>query len=235
MEIKKRLTKFFLYLTKNLNVMMNKYKFLIVAFAGLLAVSCANDTQEELVQEEIQTEESCLYSYNSEESKIGFTAYKFLNRTGVGGGFNDFVITGGEESDNALDVIRSLSFEIPISGLDTKDKSRDGKITTFFFDEINTELISGKVVSIDDAGNATIEITMNGITGNVDGKYTLEGEDFSFEAEIDVLNWDAQAGIDALNEECYELHIDFANGETESKLWSEVTLNFSTKLNKICD
>lgn len=213
--------------------MRNKYKFLAVAFAGLLMASCASNT-EEVTQEEVHTEQACVYSFNHDETEISFTAYKFLNRTGVGGAFDEFLIEG-EESEDIFELIQSLKYEILVSGLDTKDPSRDGKITEFFFDEINTEFIYGKVVSLDDEGNATIEITMNDITNNVDGKYTLEGEHFSFEAEIDVLDWDAQAGIDALNEECHALHIDFENGDTESKLWSEVTINFSTKFNKVCD
>ncbi|HLW39773.1 MAG TPA: YceI family protein, partial [Brumimicrobium sp.] len=179
--------------------MRNKYKFLAVAFAGLLMASCASNT-EEVTQEEVQTEQACVYSFNRDETEISFTAYKFLNRTGVGGAFDEFLIEG-EESEDIFELIQSLKYEILVSGLDTKDPSRDGKITEFFFDEINTEFIYGKVVSLDDEGNATIEITMNDITNNVDGKYTLEGEHFSFEAEIDVLDWDAQAGIDALNEE----------------------------------
>jgi hypothetical protein len=76
---------------------------------------------------------------------------------------------------------------------------------------------------------------MNDITNDVEGDYTLEDNVFTFNTEINVENWNAQAGINSLNEACKDLHTDVENGDTESKLWSEVTISFSTELTKKCD
>ncbi|HZH87442.1 MAG TPA: YceI family protein [Brumimicrobium sp.] len=217
--------------------MRKNTKFLFIALAGLMMSSCAGETETtDTAGADVEKEETCFYTYEAASSEMAFTAYKFLGKTGVGGTFTEINVEGGEKNEDAKALIEGLSFNIPISSLSTKDESRDGKINTFFFNEINTEVISGEVKSLDDAtGKATLAITMNAITKDVVGDYNLNDNAFSFNAEIDVLNWEAQAGIDALNKECKELHTDFANGDTESKLWSDVAISFSTELKKVCE
>lgn len=207
---------------------------LMTAFIGLTFSSCKNAATEDNKQE--VKEEICTYSYDNSSSKVGFTAYKFLSKTGVGGAFNELTVTGGEANEDAQKVIESLGFEIPISSIDTKDAGRDAKISKFFFGTIKTDKITGKVIKLDASkGEATLSITMNGVSKEVTGKYTLAEADFSFEAEINVDNWNAQSGITALNNECKVLHTDVANGDKESKLWSDVTISFSTTLKKSCN
>nr|WP_299204490.1 YceI family protein [uncultured Brumimicrobium sp.] len=216
--------------------MRKNTKFLFVALAGLMMSSCAGETETtETAVAEVEKTETCYYSYDAANSEMSFTAYKFLGKVGVGGTFTEINVEGGEKNEDAKALIEGLSFNIPISSISTKDVSRDGKINEFFFGGINTEVISGEVKSLDDSGKAVLAITMNSITKDVEGAYTLNDNAFSFDAEIDVLNWDGQAGIDALNEECKELHTDFANGDTESKLWPDVTISFSTELKKECE
>jgi|SRR5690554_2171039 len=217
--------------------MRKNTKFLFVAFAGLMLSSCGESTESTEVEvASSEQEKVCFYTYDAGESEMSFTAYKFLSKVGVGGTFTEINVEGGEKNEDAKALIEGLSFNIPISSLSTKDVSRDGKISTFFFGEINTEAIAGAVKSLDETtGKATLAITMNEITNDVIGDYVLNDNAFSFDAVIDVLDWDGQAGIDALNEECKELHIDLANGDTESKLWSEVAISFSTELKKECE
>ncbi len=91
------------------------------------------------------------------------------------------------------------------------------------------------MVSLNENGKAVLRVTMNDITNDVEGDYTLEDNVFTFNTEINVENWNAQAGIISLNEACKDLHTDLENGDTESKLWSDVTISFSTELTKKCD
>ncbi|PKR81384.1 hypothetical protein CW751_04830 [Brumimicrobium salinarum] len=217
--------------------MRKNTKFLFVALAGLMMSSCAGETETtDTAKAEVEKTETCSYAYDAANSELSFTAYKFLGKTGVSGTFTEINVKGGEENEDPHALIEALSFEIPISSIHTKDESRDGKINEFFFGKINTEVISGEVIDLDDAtGKATLAITMNEITKEVEGEYLLADTEFSFDTEINVLDWEAEAGIEALNEECKELHTDFANGDTESKLWPDVSLSFSTKLEKVCE
>ncbi|MFA5575074.1 MAG: YceI family protein [Brumimicrobium sp.] len=211
-------------------------QFLWVAFIGIgfFFTSCNNtETIEAEAVEVAETTNETTYKYDNSTTEIGFTAFKFLNKTGVGGAFDEFEMTVGVEEGNAKEIIEGLSVAIPITGLNTKDESRDGKISNFFFGTINTDVIEGRVIGLYDNGTANFEFTMNGVTNEIEGDYTLEGGNFNFTAEIDVNDWNAEAGIEALNEECHDLHIDYENGDTESKLWSEVSINFSTQLEEI--
>ncbi len=217
------------------SVMKKSSRLLFVALLGLAITSCSSKSENTTTDANEVKTEVCTYSYDNTSSKVEFSAYKFLRKAAVGGVFNDLNVTGGEASEDAAKVIKSLSFEIPISGIDTKDAGRDQKVSTLFFGTINTNEITGKVVKLDAAkGEATLSITMNGISNDVVGKYTLEDANFSFNAEINVNDWKAEKGIEVLNKECKELHTDVANGDKVSKLWPDVSIAFTTTLKKEC-
>lgn len=212
--------------------MRKSAKFLFVfLLGGLLLTACSND---EATDTEVLEETTTIYEYDATTSKVEFTAYKFLTeKTGVGGAFDDLVVSGAEANEDPLALLSGLSIEIPITGLNTQDPSRDGKIAEFFFAEVNTESIYAKMEALDESnGTAMISVTMNDITNSVEGEFTLSDEgEFEFNAVIDVLDWEADAGIEALNEECHDLHV--GNGDTESKLWPDVSISFTTKLSKV--
>lgn len=202
---------------------------------GFLLASC--NQQEETVQQEEKTViKNCLYSYNSTQSELKFTAYKFLSKAGVGGTFTTIQVEGPETAGDAKSLVEQLSFKIPTSSVETNDPGRNKKIDSLFFGRlIATDYISGKVLNLGEEGKATLEITMNNISQEVEGTYDLTDNRFSFNTEIDVNNWQAEEGLTALNEACKDLHTDIQNGDTESKLWPDVTISFSTKLTETCD
>ncbi|MBW7868188.1 MAG: YceI family protein [Brumimicrobium sp.] len=209
--------------------MKKNMKFLFaLILGGLILVSCtnSNEKEEEIKNDVIQ------YTLDAATAKVEFTAYKFLSKKGVGGAFTQINLTGTTVSEDPLAIVRSLNFEIPINSLDTKDAGRDAKINEFFFGTINTEKISGNVVRIDEeTGKAIISITMNNISKEVEGTYEFSEDGFfTFNAEINVEDWDATTGITALNNECKALHT--GEGDNESKLWPDVTISFTTQLVK---
>ena len=212
-----------------------KKKIVSLFTLGLLLASCGG-TEETPVVEEKAAVKNCLYSYNPAQSELAFTAYKFLSKAGVGGTFTTIEVEGPETAGDAKSLVEQLSFKIPISSLETNDPSRNKNIDSLFFGNLeNTSHITGKVVSLNDDNKATLEITMNGITNKVEGTYSLLDNRFVLDTEIDVNNWEAQAGLTALNEECKDLHTDIQNGDTESKLWPDVTISFSTTIREVCD
>jgi len=210
-----------------------------ILLTGLLLASCNTEgtsevsTEEEKAPEKIQ---NCIYTYNPAQTTLDWTAYKFLRKAGVGGTFKTINVDGDLSGADAVAIIKSLSFSIPIETTETNNPDRNKKIQEFFFGNLaSTELISGKVTSLGENGMATLEITMNEITQEVEGKYTMEDNVFTYQTEIDVNNWNAEAGLSALNNECKDLHTDIENGDTESKLWPDVTISFKTELTKRCD
>ena len=209
-----------------MNVRMLALASMVLAL-GL--TSCGNDESEEEVN---NTQELCFYSYDDNSTELGFTSYKTTAKVPVKGTFNVINIKG-EESDNQMDLIKSLKFEIETASIETNDEGRNAKIVKFFFGTFGCDKITGSVANLDDDGSAEININMGGMNLPVSGKYKLdEAGKFEFTSNIDVADWNAQTGIDALNLECKDLH---TGEDGVSKLWSEVDLYFSTILASDCD
>ena len=199
----------------------------ILIISSVIFVSCSSENKTE----SSDNKESCAYTYNHTASSMEWTAFKFNAKTPVKGTFNTLNIKGLTTSENPKDIIKSLQFSIPTSTVETQNSERDAKIVTYFFGKIATDSIIGNVVDLKDNGEAIISITMNKIKKDVKGTYTLNEGKFSFNATIDVMNWQAGSGIEALYTICKDLH---TGEDGVSKLWSEIDLSFTTSLIKEC-
>lgn len=208
-------------------------KSVIILSVGMLLVgmgSCSSDPKtEETTAEETTTD--CTYAYDSSNSSLVWTAFKFTEKKGVEGSFNEITVESDGASKDPKKVIESISFLIETSSVETQNEERNGKIVKLFFGTIGTKNIKGKIKSLSDNGKATIEIEMNAIKKDVVGEYTLVDANFSFTATIDVVDWNAGGAITALNTACKDLH---TGTDGKSKLWSEVDLSFTTTLKKEC-
>lgn len=203
----------------------------IYLFAGILLsmtlASCSSDVES---AEDQTGAPVCTYTYNEGATTISWTAYKTSEKVPVGGGFNSYVVEA-VSGTNALDVVKSMSFSIETNSVETNNPDRNTKIAEHFFKSINTEKITGKVKDLSGDGSAVVTITMNGVDFDTKGDYTLEGENFSFKAVIDVSSWNGMSGIEALNTVCKDLH---TGEDGVSKLWSEVEISFQTTLKSDC-
>ena len=214
---------------------MKKTLLGLFALSSLL-ISCSGEESKSAPEKEEKKELNCYYSYDETSTEMTWTAFKFIRKAPVGGTFNTINVDGPEKSADLESLISKLSFTIPVETVNTKNPDRDKKIDSIFFGTLeNTNAITGNVVGMDENGNASLSITMNNVTKEVEGTYTLNDETFVFNTTIDVNNWNAQEGITALNTACEDLHTDVENGDTESKLWSEVEITFSTVFKKDCE
>lgn len=208
---------------------MRKGIFWSLAIAGTMVFASCGENEE--VVEETPLE-ICFYKYNDASSEFAWTAYKTTEKKPVGGSFNEIEITGDESSDDPIALIESMKFSMKTASVETNNDDRNQKIANLFFGTINTPIINGSVKELNDDGKAIIAVTMNGVSVDVEGDYTLVDGKFSFNATIDVSSWNGMLGIETLNEACYDLH---AGDDGVSKTWSEVALSFSTQLETDCD
>lgn len=205
--------------------------FSVLTVLAIALFACSDSGKTVDSSEGTSREEQCTYTYNEGTTILEWTSYKTTAKVPVAGSFNEIEVIS-ESSTDPKEVIESISFSINTASVETNNEDRNGKIVEHFFGTNNTPEIKGKVKELSDDGKAVIELTMNGITIDVDGEYTLEGADFSFAATIDVITWNGMGGIEALNEVCKDLH----TGEDGiSKLWSEIGLSFTTKLKSDCN
>lgn len=195
---------------------------------ALFAISCANETTS--TEENIIPEITCTYAFDNDSTKVNWTAFKFTEKKGVGGTFaNVNVLTIGD-SDDMFNTLTGATFTIEIGDINSKNPERDAKLKSSFFGNLNTEIISGLVKTID-SNEATVEITMNNISKDYIGKVSVNDLTVDFKTAINLLDFEGQVAIDSLNVVCKDLH---KGADGISKLWSEVDISVSTTLKKNC-
>lgn len=203
----------------------------LFTFSIFLLAACGTESPKE-GETDATEKEVCFYSYNEGSTVMGWTAFKFNDKTPVKGTFKEINVEGTLESDDAMALLKSLSFDIPVSSIESLDEDRNAKIIKHFFGTIATENLTGKILSLGNNGEAVLEVSMNNMKKKLQGKYTFVDGKFDFSATMDVANWGAASGIEALNTICKDLH---TGPDGISKLWSEVDLTFSTTLMSDCN
>ena len=177
----------------------------------------------------------CTYSYNHESTDFSWIAYKFTERAGVGGTFDQVLVSGVvDRAPSPWEAIANLSFEIPVTSVNTQNPDRDGKIQSFFFGTLaGTDTLRGGVVAFNDSTETvTIRVEMNEMERDIDMKLDRNDLNWNLSTTIDVNGWNAQTGIDSLNAVCYDLH---KGADGVSVLWPEVKLVLSTRFTAHCD
>ncbi len=215
-----------------------KKVFLALLTTSLFLVSCGSEEKKEekkgKKEEKKEQAENCPVKIDTENIKVGFTAYKFAepNKKGVDGRFEEISVAGAMASEDPLQALNGISFEIPVSSLYTGDPARDKKIKESFFGTmVATEMLTGSVKSVE-GENVVIELKMNEIAFEIQATQIIDGETISLNAEINTDNWNGQDAIAALNKVCEANHKAPEGGE--SVLWPTVTLKIEGKLIKDC-
>lgn len=210
---------------------MKKHLYMIGAVCmTLFLASCGGEKTDETAGDE--PKETCFYKLDTGSYELTWTAYKTSDRVGVGGTFNEINMTV-PEAETQEDAIKGIEFEINTASVESQNEERNGKIAEHFFGTISTPTITGKVESVDlEKNKATVLITMNRVEFPVEGSLTMDGDSFEFSATINAKAWNAEPGVEALNEECHDLH---TGNDGVSILWPDFTVGFKGTLNKNCE
>ena len=207
-------------------------KKLFVIIQLFFFVSCSAPVKSESINEpeEKQLSEKQEYVYTLGEVFIKWTAFKHTAKAQVGGAFKSAVVKGFTESTNLKTAVSGVTFEVPVNSTSTNDTVRDYKIVNSFFRTmVNTDNITGKIISLDNNGTGLLTINMN----NVEVQKTFSWEmdqttkEIYIKTAIDVLNWGAQSSLDALNEVCLEQH---TGPDGKNILWPNVDITIIVDL-----
>ena len=164
------------------------------------------------------------YIYTLGDVTIKWTAFKHSAKAQVGGKFKSAEVKGFTESTNLSTAISGVTFKIPVASTSTNDKVRDYKIVNSFFNTmVDTDSISGRILSIDDNGSGKLVINMNGQEVEKQYKWEMDktSKEIYLKTSINVLNWGAQSSLDALNEVCLEQH---TGPDGKNVLWPNVDI-----------
>ena len=197
----------------------------------LIVFSCANEAKK--IQEQKQTppsEKSIKTPYKTGNILVKWSAYKHTGKIPVNGEFEKVEISNFNEDTDIKTAVSGTKFKIPISSINTNDKNRDYKIISSFFEiMLNTDTISGEIISLDSDGSGKISISMN--NQSIEKNYTWvmdeQTQELIIKTSIDVLEWGAQNALNALNEVCSERH---TGPDGVNKLWPDVDITVIAEL-----
>lgn len=207
-------------------------KNLFVIIQLFFFVSCSAPVKSESINEpeEKQLTEKQDYVYTLGEVLIKWTAFKHTAKAQVGGAFKSAVVKGFTESTNLNTAVSGVTFEIPVNSTSTNDTIRDYKIVNSFFKTmVNTDNITGKVISLDNNGTGLLAINMNNVEVQKSFSWEMDQttKEIYIKTAIDVLNWGAQSSLDALNEVCLEQH---TGPDGKNILWPNVDITIIVDL-----
>ena len=207
-------------------------KNLFVIIQLFFFVSCSAPVKSESINEpeEKQLTEKQDYVYTLGEVLIKWTAFKHTAKAQVGGAFKSAVVKGFTESTNLNTAVSGVTFEIPVNSTSTNDTIRDYKIVNSFFKTmVNTDNITGKIISVDNNGTGLLAINMNNVEVQKSFSWEMDQttKEIYIKTAIDVLNWGAQSSLDALNEVCLEQH---TGPDGKNILWPNVDITIIVDL-----
>lgn len=178
---------------------------------------------------EVNLHSACSYTQKG-NMIVNFEAYKTPDKIGVKGAFDSVDFKPAKLSGDELsDIFLGSSVVINTKSVNSNNKKRDAKLMKFFFDNLKSENIKGKIVDVKpdimqkehpDTGAFIVNITMNGISKDIVMKYSYSDNIVTAVGSLDILDFNGSKALHAINQACYDLH--------KGKTWSEVTIGFST-------
>lgn len=197
-------------------------------YCGLIlaCMACSSDQKapEQKPTETKKEQKVETISITKEKIKANWTAYKFTERAGVSGVFDEIIIKDKMYGATIKDVLNGVKFEIPVTSINSNNPERDKKIANSFFGSMNnTTALKGSINSINGnnkQGTCKVSLQMNDLTKPLNMEYHLVDDSYYvLKGIIDLNDWEAGNAVAELNKVCKDLHI---GKDGISKLWPDV-------------
>ena len=211
-----------------------KYKTysLIPFFAVGLVIffsACSGNTNKQ--HEETQTIEEVkedLYSLNTDSIDLRWTAFKTTSKLAVGGAFDSIRVYGPHTKEGTIQqLLLGAKLEIFTSSINSNNIIRDEKLSNIFFGNDSSNKIIATIGSVGADNSVEISLAMNGTLKQLKGSYVLDNNTLTLTTSVDVLEWNMDSPLKALNLACEDLH----KGEDGlSKLWPNVEVTITCPL-----
>ena len=207
-------------------------KIIYILFVSFLFVGCSENVEPAVVKiNSIESKEKIepISNYLLGEVIVKWNAFKHISKAIVSGEFINIQVTNFKDSSDLYTAIEGVSFELDVKSTKTGDTLRDYKIyNSFFGTMLNTQYISGEILSLNKNKTGLVLITMNGVSKEVSFDWDIDqSHEFFLKTSIDVLKWDASSALNALNEVCLEKH---TGPDGINKLWPNVDIVVIAKL-----
>ena len=200
----------------------------IVLFATLACTTSTKNTDDESANEQ----SACVYQHVNESLNFKWTAYKFTEKTGVPGTFDEITVTAADDAASLEDLLKSVAFSINTGSVNSNEPVRDAKIAQFFFGTMaSTSEITGAIKGVE-GSNAIISLTINELTLDIPGTIEINGDTITLGATVDFKEFGGEAAVAMLNQVCSEKH---TGEDGKSVFWDVVDINVQTLYKKSCN
>lgn len=205
-----------------------KYLLYGCVFTALLSCNNAEKKSDNTSIPVEKVETSDTYKIKASDTKIDWTAYKFTERVGVSGTFDDFYVAPKTTTGTIDTILLNAKVSINAMSVNSGNDIRDPKLKESFFEVFHTNLITGEILKTNQ-DEGVLELTMNNKTNEIPFKYTLKTDTIFMDTTIDLEKWDGEEAITSLNKVCYDLH---KGTDGISKLWPDVKVTIKLPVAK---
>jgi len=174
----------------------------------------------------------CTFAYDPANANLKWTAYKFTERLGVHGTFDEVTLSGTREGGTVAAVFSGAAFNIKTASVNSNNPERDAKIRSAFFGTLKDGgQISGRIDSVT-VDAATIALRLGGVTKSVAAKVdATQLPDLKVSFPIELNQFGAAPALDALNKVCSVLH---RGKDGKSVLWPDLSVTITARLSTRC-
>lgn len=208
---------------------MKALKFLSLLLVVLAISSCnTRDKKEGKTKTEAElVEKNRAYSIDTTSTVLQWTAYKFTDKVGVNGTFDNFKLHIENKNTSLIEeLLQGAIININTNSVNSGETIRDTKLRTYFFDVFGTDTIKGEIKNaLENKGEMILE--MNAITKEIAYTYKMKNDTVFLSSAINLSYWEGEEAMTSLNQECHELHMGV---DGISKLWPNVDITIKLPL-----
>ncbi|MGB3152703.1 MAG: YceI family protein [Maribacter sp.] len=212
--------------------MKNVLKTTTLCLFILLGLSC-NTSKKEKKEADAKDAKIVMdgpyHSVDTTGASLKWTAYKFTDKVGVHGTFDDFKLDMEKVSESREDFLEGDKITIHTQSVNSGNVIRDDKLRTYFFTVFHTDTIKAEILNANN-GVGKMSLELNNITREIDYDYVQNGDTLFLNAAIDLIHWKGEEALNILNQECYELHM---GADRVSKLWPNVDITMKLPMDLI--
>ncbi len=146
--------------------------FLLLVVFGL---SCNTSKKENKEDNSIETKimlGKTTYSIDTSGTSVKWTAYKFTDKLGVSGTFDELRLRLKKDSGPIDELLKNAEVTINTMSVNSGNEIRDPKLRTSFFNVFKTDTIFAKILDAGD-GKGALELEMNDTSNDVALQYSL--------------------------------------------------------------
>lgn len=195
------------------------------AMMSFAMVSCGGADQQPAPAKKEVVKEGVYMAY-PERGELHWTAFKFTERVGVSGTFDEIQARGASEASSPMASLVGTEFRIHTKSVNSKSEDRDTKLKSFFFGTMKGgEVIQGKFSSFHEEQNkCVVDLVLNGKRQSMRFDYKLDDKTINIHGRVDLSHFDAMNSVRTINKKCEVLH---KGSDGVSKLWPDVDVRVS--------